>query len=113
MSELAERAAKLDANDALAGRRDLFDLDDGVIYLDGNSLGALPRHVPARVADVLTRQWGRMRIRSWIDSGTTMPGTSLAKNIVCLSDRRGINPMRTGIARDSSHARNRSRDPTS
>jgi kynureninase len=69
MSELAERAAKLDANDPLQGRRDLFDLDDGVIYLDGNSLGALPRHVPARVADVLTRQWGRMRIRSWTEEG--------------------------------------------
>ena len=69
MSDLAERAAKLDANDPLAGRRDLFDLDDGVIYLDGNSLGALPRHVPARVADVLTRQWGRLRIRSWTEEG--------------------------------------------
>jgi kynureninase len=69
MSELSERAAKLDANDPLQGRRDLFDLDDGVIYLDGNSLGALPRHVPARVADVLTRQWGRKRIRSWTEEG--------------------------------------------
>jgi kynureninase len=69
MSDLAERAAKLDADDPLAGKRDLFDLDDGVIYLDGNSLGALPRHVPARVADVLTRQWGRMRIRSWTEGG--------------------------------------------
>jgi kynureninase len=69
MSDLAERAAKLDAGDPLAGRRDLFDLDDGVIYLDGNSLGALPRHVPARVADVLTRQWGRLRIRSWTEGG--------------------------------------------
>lgn len=69
MSELAERAAKADANDPLAAKRDLFDLDDGVIYLDGNSLGALPRHVPARVADVLTRQWGRLRIRSWTEGG--------------------------------------------
>ena len=69
MSDLAERAAKADANDSLAGKRDRFDLDDGVIYLDGNSLGALQRHVPARVADVLTRQWGRLRIGAWMDGG--------------------------------------------
>ena len=65
---LRERALKLDAADPLAGRRALFALDDGV-YLDGNSLGALPVHVPARVQDVLTRQWGELRIRSWDESG--------------------------------------------
>lgn len=65
---LRERALKLDATDPLAGRRALFALDDGV-YLDGNSLGALPVHVPARVQDVLTRQWGELRIRSWDESG--------------------------------------------
>ncbi|WP_326704967.1 kynureninase [Streptomyces cyaneofuscatus] len=63
-----ERAAKLDAADPLAPQRELFALDDGV-YLDGNSLGALPLHVPARVQDVLTRQWGELRIRSWGESG--------------------------------------------
>ncbi|MFJ9689086.1 kynureninase [Streptomyces bacillaris] len=63
-----ERALKLDAADPLADRRRLFALDDGV-YLDGNSLGALPVHVPARVQDVLTRQWGELRIRSWGESG--------------------------------------------
>ncbi|MDT0492522.1 kynureninase [Streptomyces sp. NPDC012600] len=63
-----ERALALDAADPLADRRALFALDDGV-YLDGNSLGALPAHVPARVQDVLTRQWGELRIRSWDESG--------------------------------------------
>ncbi|MFC9191782.1 kynureninase [Streptomyces cyaneofuscatus] len=63
-----ERALKLDAADPLAAQRELFALDDGV-YLDGNSLGALPLHVPARVQDVLTRQWGELRIRSWGESG--------------------------------------------
>lgn len=63
-----ERALKLDAADPLAPQRELFALDDGV-YLDGNSLGALPLHVPARVQDVLTRQWGELRIRSWGESG--------------------------------------------
>ncbi|NEE37510.1 kynureninase, partial [Streptomyces sp. SID7982] len=66
--DLRARALKLDATDPLAGRRELFALDDGV-YLDGNSLGALPVHVPARVQDVLTRQWGELRIRSWDESG--------------------------------------------
>jgi kynureninase len=69
MSDPRERALAADEADPLADRRDLFDLDDGVIYLDGNSLGALPRAVPARVADVLTRQWGRLRIRSWTEGG--------------------------------------------
>ncbi|MEU3204051.1 kynureninase [Streptomyces cyaneofuscatus] len=67
-TELRERAAALDAVDPLAPQRKLFALDDGV-YLDGNSLGALPVHVPARVQDVLTRQWGELRIRSWGESG--------------------------------------------
>ncbi|MEU0396412.1 kynureninase [Streptomyces sp. NPDC006208] len=69
MSEyLAQRAAALDAADELAGARKLFALDDAV-YLDGNSLGALPAHVPDRVADVVRRQWGELRIRSWDESG--------------------------------------------
>ncbi|WP_156725688.1 kynureninase [Streptomyces apocyni] len=67
--ELVERAAALDAADELAKLRELFVLDDGVVYLDGNSLGALPRAVPARVADVITREWGELRIRSWFESG--------------------------------------------
>ncbi|WP_129307798.1 kynureninase [Streptomyces sp. L2] len=68
MSELALRAEKLDAEDVLAPLRSRFVLDDGV-YLDGNSLGALPGHVPDRVQDVVRRQWGELRIRSWDESG--------------------------------------------
>ncbi|WP_086691583.1 kynureninase [Streptomyces recifensis] len=67
-TELALRAKELDAADALAGLRDRFVLDEGV-YLDGNSLGALPAHVPDRMRDVLARQWGELRIRSWDESG--------------------------------------------
>ncbi|WP_282791048.1 kynureninase [Streptomyces sp. CC224B] len=66
--ELRERAAALDAADRLAAKRKEFVLDE-VTYLDGNSLGALPVNVEARVADVVTREWGRMRIRSWEESG--------------------------------------------
>ncbi|WP_330355438.1 kynureninase [Streptomyces chartreusis] len=68
MSELTTRAGALDAADELAGVRKQFVLDE-VVYLDGNSLGALPANVPGRVEDVVLRQWGRMRIRSWDESG--------------------------------------------
>ena len=50
--------------DPLAHIRELFDLDDDVVYLDGNSLGALPAHTPARVAQVVA-DWGRDLIGGW------------------------------------------------
>ncbi|MFF2504128.1 kynureninase [Streptomyces sp. NPDC058067] len=69
MSEhLVVKAGELDAADDLGKLRELFVLDD-VVYLDGNSLGALPAHVPGRVEDVVRRQWGELRIRSWTESG--------------------------------------------
>ncbi|MFL1902068.1 kynureninase [Streptomyces tauricus] len=64
----ASRAAALDATDELAKLRAQFVLDD-TVYLDGNSLGALPRSVPGRIEDVVRRQWGSLRIRSWDESG--------------------------------------------
>ncbi|QJT03030.1 kynureninase [Streptomyces asoensis] len=66
--QLAFRAKELDGGDELAGKRAQFLLDDGV-YLDGNSLGALPRSVPGHVEDVVRRQWGALKIRSWDESG--------------------------------------------
>ncbi|MFJ5709947.1 kynureninase [Streptomyces sp. NPDC093105] len=69
MSDLYERALELDAADPLAGHRATFALDEETVYLDGNSLGALPAHVPARMADVIGREWGQLRIRSWDESG--------------------------------------------
>lgn len=62
------KAEKLDASDELAAKRAEFVLDD-VVYLDGNSLGALPVAVPGRVEDVVRRQWGELRIRSWTEGG--------------------------------------------
>ncbi|MEV0180531.1 kynureninase [Streptomyces sp. NPDC050625] len=67
-AEKIARAEKLDAADELAHQRERFVLDD-VVYLDGNSLGALPANVPGRVEDVVRRQWGELRIRSWDESG--------------------------------------------
>lgn len=55
----------LDAQDPLRALREQFQLPPGVIYLDGNSLGVLPKTTPARVADVVTREWGTDLIQSW------------------------------------------------
>ena len=55
----------LDRADPLAPFRDEFALPDGIVYLDGNSLGALPRETPGRVAAMLREEWGEGLIRSW------------------------------------------------
>ncbi|GGW45902.1 MULTISPECIES: kynureninase [Streptomyces] len=68
MSDLTRRARELDSADELADKRKEFVLDE-VVYLDGNSLGALPVAVPGRLEDVVRRQWGELRIRSWDESG--------------------------------------------
>ena len=59
----------LDAADPLAPHRNAFVLPGAVIYLDGNSLGALPRATSARVREVIEREWGRGLIRSWNGAG--------------------------------------------
>ena len=58
-------AEALDAASPLRKRRELFDLPDGVVYLDGNSLGALPRNVAPRMQEVITQEWGTGLISSW------------------------------------------------
>ena len=57
--------AENDAADPLAHTRAAYSLPPGVIYLDGNSLGALPKATAERVADLVKRQWGQDLIRSW------------------------------------------------
>ena len=59
----------LDAADPLAPMRAKFSLPKGVIYLDGNSLGAMPTATAARVAEVVSQEWGTGLIRSWNDAG--------------------------------------------
>jgi kynureninase len=68
-----DTARALDAADPLARFRDRFALPEGVIYLDGNSLGALPRAVPAALADATSRQWGTRLIRSWNEGWIDAP----------------------------------------
>ena len=63
------QAEALDRADPLADFRDRFALPPGVIYLDGNSLGPLPRATPARLAEVVGHEWGEGLIRSWNDAG--------------------------------------------
>ena len=62
MVDVAER----DARDPLRGFRDEFQLRDGLIYLDGNSLGAAPRATAARLEHVIAQQWGEGLITSWL-----------------------------------------------
>ncbi len=59
----------LDHNDPLRALSEQFILPEGIIYLDGNSLGALPQATAARVNDAVTRQWGQGLIRSWNEAG--------------------------------------------
>ncbi|MFB0833524.1 kynureninase [Arthrobacter halodurans] len=58
-----------DAADPLRGFRDRFLLPDGVVYLDGNSLGALPAGAEERAREVVAEEWGRGLIRSWNTAG--------------------------------------------
>ena len=59
----------LDRADVLRDFRAAFEQPPGVIYLDGNSLGALPRRTRERVAHVVEREWGRDLITSWNGAG--------------------------------------------
>ena len=59
----------LDDQDGLRALRDHFALPNGLIYLDGNSLGVLPKATVTRVAEVVFQEWGQGLIRSWNTAG--------------------------------------------
>lgn len=59
----------LDARDPLRPLRELFALPAGVLYLDGNSLGPLPKSAPDRIARAVREEWGDGLIRSWNTAG--------------------------------------------
>ncbi|HVI99289.1 MAG TPA: kynureninase [Sphingomonas sp.] len=68
-----EDARARDAVDPLRGFRDRLALPEGVIYLDGNSLGVLPRAAVAALDDGVRRQWGERLIRSWNEGWIEAP----------------------------------------
>ena len=67
--ETREHCVERDRRDPLARLKLEFDLPAGVIYLDGNSLGVLPRAARARSIEVLAGEWGAGLIRSWNRAG--------------------------------------------
>lgn len=113
----------LDETDSLADKKEAFSIPEGVIYLDGNSLGVLPKHVPDRIADVIATEWGTSLIRawnthSWIDlpqrtgdrigrligapAGTVVACDSTSVNVFkVLSAALSLNPDRRVILSDS------------
>ena len=102
------RAEALDAADALASFRDRFVVSDpGLIYLDGNSLGRLPKATPARLREVLDEEWGGGLIRSWeqwIDLPTRV-GDQIGEHLlgarpgeVVVSDSTTVNLYKLTIA---------------
>lgn len=103
-----DRAVALDRDDPLAGELDAFVVaDDELIYLDGNSLGRLPRAARDVVADVVDRQWGRRLIRSWNEGWWELPeriGALLAPVLgarpgeVLLSESTSTNLFKLAVA---------------
>ena len=66
-AEIPAKVRELDEKDPLKDFRARFALPAGVIYLDGNSLGAMPKATAARLDEVILREWGDGLIRSWND----------------------------------------------
>ena len=69
MTPTLQDCRALDAQDPLRALREQFILPDGVIYLDGNSLGPLPKATAARVNEAMTQAWGQGLIRAWNSAG--------------------------------------------
>ncbi len=84
-----DEARAADAADPLRHFRDRFVLPEGVIYLDGNSLGPLPRATAPAMADIISRQWGQRLIRSWNEGWIDAPqriGGKIARLIGARAD---------------------------
>lgn len=64
-----EDCVAADRKDPLAPLKDRFELPPGVLYMDGNSLGVMPKGAAARAAGVITQEWGTDLIRSWNTAG--------------------------------------------
>ncbi|MEZ0465218.1 kynureninase [Phaeobacter sp. SYSU ZJ3003] len=67
-----------------AATKAMFDLPEGVIYLDGNSLGPLPSAAKDRVANMMTEEWGKMLITGWNNAGWMQKSTAVGNRIARL-----------------------------
>ena len=104
----ADYARELDREDELARFRDEFVTDDpDLIYLDGNSLGRLPKRSIARVREVVEKEWGQRLIRGWRDGWFRAPqrvGSKIAQLIgaaadeVSVSDSTSVNFFKLVVA---------------
>jgi kynureninase len=105
MALTREQLAQRDASDPLAAMRDAFSLPPNLIYLDGNSLGGLPKTTAGRVEQVLRQEWGAQLISSWNSAGwIDMPariGDKIARLIgaapgeVIVADSTSVNVYKT------------------
>jgi kynureninase len=103
-----EHCAALDAADPLAHCRARFDLPADTIYLDGNSLGAMPANVPARMKQAIEHEWAHGLIRSWNDAdwypAPLRAGNRIAKLIgandgeVIVADSTSVNLFKVLVA---------------
>jgi kynureninase len=73
INELYQKALELDRKDELAGFRDAFVSEPDTIYLDGNSLGKLPKKAIEQTNNLVVNQWGKGLIRSWNDHWINLP----------------------------------------
>jgi kynureninase len=99
---------KLDSHDPLAHCRDRFQLPAGVIYFDGNSLGAMPKAVPPRLTRAVEQEWAVGLIRSWNDAdwypapqrvGAKIAGLiGAASNEVIMADSTSVNLFKVLVA---------------
>ncbi len=99
VSAAADRAAQLDAADPLAHLRERYHLPDGVVYLDGNSLGAMPVTAPGRLHRTVTHEWGERLIRSWNEAGWFTAATRAA---AALAPLLGADPDEVVVADSTS-----------
>lgn len=103
--DLIGRAAELDAADRLSAFRDLFEVDDDRIYLDGNSLGLMPRTLPGLLEGV-TSQWARDAVLgwdTWLDRGLALgddlaPIVGAAAGEVAVCDQTSVNLYKLAAA---------------
>src|SRR6266481_110430 len=101
------RCERLDAEDPLGALRDHFELPDGILYLDGNSLGPLTRGARQGIQRVVSEEWGRLLIGGWAAGWMDAPsrvGDRLARLVgaapgeVIVSDSTSVNLYQLALA---------------